>query len=193
MIGANQCSSVNVVEDALHERGEQIDYAFRSDDNTTLQGLVAARFGVALMPLLAIQQGDDRVKVIALDPPGPPPPPRRRLAPRPAPLPVVARVRRDRPHGQRRGRAGSRRAVGPSSASGATARMQGPVSARTAIREAERRWPGVRGPVGVAAPGADRLGPEVDAQAAEARVRLLRPRASIGASDRRGAPPGGSR
>ena len=75
MIGANQCSSVNVVEDALHERGEQIDYAFRSDDNTTLQGLVAARFGVALMPLLAIQQGDDRVKVIALDPPVP----RRRL------------------------------------------------------------------------------------------------------------------
>ena len=42
MIGANQCSSVNVVEDALHERGEQIDYAFRSDDNATLQGLVAA-------------------------------------------------------------------------------------------------------------------------------------------------------
>jgi molybdate transport repressor ModE-like protein len=75
MIGANQCSSVDVVEDALHERGEQIDYAFRSDDNTTLQGLVAARFGVALMPLLAIQPGDDRVKVIALDPPVP----RRRL------------------------------------------------------------------------------------------------------------------
>ena len=65
-----------VVEEAFHERGVPLDYSFRSDDNTTLQGLVAARFGVALMPLLAIQPGDDRVKVLALDPPVP----RRRLA-----------------------------------------------------------------------------------------------------------------
>ena len=53
------------------ERGVPLEYAFRSDDNTTLQGLVAARFGVALMPLLAIQPGDERVKVLALDPPVP--------------------------------------------------------------------------------------------------------------------------
>jgi LysR family transcriptional regulator, transcription activator of glutamate synthase operon len=65
-----------VVEDALRAQGIPIDYAFRSDDNTTLQGLVAARFGVALMPLLAIQPGDDRVTVVPLDPPVP----RRRLA-----------------------------------------------------------------------------------------------------------------
>ena len=45
-----------------------MDYAFRSDDNTTLQGLVAAHFGVALMPLLAVQQGDDRVKALRLRP-----------------------------------------------------------------------------------------------------------------------------
>ena len=76
LIGSNQCSSAAVVEDALHDQGVPLDYAFRSDDNTTLQGLVAARFGVALMPLLAIQPGDKRVKVIALDPPVP----RRRLA-----------------------------------------------------------------------------------------------------------------
>jgi len=71
LIGSNQCSSAAVVEGALREQGIPLDYAFRSDDNTTLQGLVAARFGVALMPLLAIQPGDDRVKVIALDPPVP--------------------------------------------------------------------------------------------------------------------------
>jgi molybdate transport repressor ModE-like protein len=76
LIGSNQCSSGAVVEDALRRQGTPPDYAFRSDDNTTLQGLVAARFGVALMPLLAIQPGDDRVKVLALDPPVP----RRRLA-----------------------------------------------------------------------------------------------------------------
>jgi DNA-binding transcriptional LysR family regulator len=76
LIGSNQCSSAAVVEDALRDQGIPLDYAFRSDDNTTLQGLVAARFGVALMPLLAIQPGDDRVKVIALDPPVP----NRRLA-----------------------------------------------------------------------------------------------------------------
>ena len=76
LIGSNVCSSSVIVEDALRERGMPIDYAFRSDDNTTLQGLVAAHFGVALVPLLAIQPGDDRVKVLALDPPVP----RRRLA-----------------------------------------------------------------------------------------------------------------
>ncbi len=65
-----------MVENALRARGIPVDYAFRSDDNTTLQGLVAARFGVALVPLLAIQPGDDRVTVVALDPPVP----RRRLA-----------------------------------------------------------------------------------------------------------------
>ncbi len=50
------------------KRGFTVDYAFRSDDNTTIQGLVAAHFGVALMPLLAVQQGDDRVKALRLLP-----------------------------------------------------------------------------------------------------------------------------
>jgi len=76
LIGSNLCSSTEVVESALRARGIPVDYAFRSDDNTTLQGLVAARFGVALVPLLAIQPGDDRVTVVSLDPPVP----RRRLA-----------------------------------------------------------------------------------------------------------------
>jgi len=76
LIGSNHCSSGVVVEDALRARGIPVEYAFRSDDNTTLQGLVAARFGVALMALLAIQPGDERVTVVALDPPVP----RRRLA-----------------------------------------------------------------------------------------------------------------
>jgi DNA-binding transcriptional LysR family regulator len=76
LIGANLCSSGVAIEKSLSERGFPVEYAFRSDDNTTLQGLVAAHFGVALMPLLAVQQADDRVKVIRLEPPMP----RRRIA-----------------------------------------------------------------------------------------------------------------
>lgn len=68
LIGANLCASGNVIETQLNNAGFPIDYAFRSDDNTTLQGLVAAHFGVALMPLLAVQHGDDRVKALRLSP-----------------------------------------------------------------------------------------------------------------------------
>ena len=68
LIGANLCASGNVVDAQLSAEGFTVDYAFRSDDNTTLQGLVAAHFGVALMPLLAVQQGDDRVKALRLRP-----------------------------------------------------------------------------------------------------------------------------
>jgi DNA-binding transcriptional LysR family regulator len=76
LIGSNACSSGIVLEDELAERGHAFTYDFRSDDNMTLQGLVAARYGVALMPLLAVQPGDARVKVLRLEPPVP----RRRIA-----------------------------------------------------------------------------------------------------------------
>ncbi len=53
--------------------GFDVDYAFRSDDNGTIQGLVAAGFGVALMPLLAVAPGDERVKALRLAPDDPAP------------------------------------------------------------------------------------------------------------------------
>jgi DNA-binding transcriptional LysR family regulator len=68
LIGANLCASGTVIDAQLSDEGFTVDYAFRSDDNTTLQGLVAAHFGVALMPLLAVQHGDDRVKALRLRP-----------------------------------------------------------------------------------------------------------------------------
>ena len=68
LIGSNTCASGVVVEDELSERGYDVDYAFRSDDNGTVQGLVAAGFGVALVPLLAIAPGDARVKALRLCP-----------------------------------------------------------------------------------------------------------------------------
>lgn len=75
LIGSNTCTSGELIDHQLRDRGYRIEYAFRSDDNTTLQGLVAAHFGVALMPLLAVQPGDERVKAVRFDPPMP----RRRL------------------------------------------------------------------------------------------------------------------
>ncbi len=49
-----------------------MEYAFQSDDNGTLQGLVAAGFGAALVPLLAVSPGDDRVRVMELESAVPP-------------------------------------------------------------------------------------------------------------------------
>lgn len=68
LIGASQCSSGMLVEDRLRSLGHPVDYAFQSDDNGTLQGLVAAGFGAALIPLLAHAPGDERVRVVRLEP-----------------------------------------------------------------------------------------------------------------------------
>jgi molybdate transport repressor ModE-like protein len=68
LIGASQCSSGMLVENQLRSLGHSVDYAFQSDDNGTLQGLVAAGFGAALIPLLAYAPGDDRVCVVRLEP-----------------------------------------------------------------------------------------------------------------------------
>jgi DNA-binding transcriptional LysR family regulator len=72
VIGSQTCSSGLLAEAVIREQGHELDYAFRSDDNGTIQGLVAAGFGVALWPLLAVTPGDDRVRVLALEPPVPP-------------------------------------------------------------------------------------------------------------------------
>jgi molybdate transport repressor ModE-like protein len=64
------------LQDALRACGYTLDFAFRSDNNATLQGLVASGFGVALIPHMAVTPGDDRVRVVRLEPAVPP----RRLA-----------------------------------------------------------------------------------------------------------------
>lgn len=72
VIGSQSCSAGHLAESVIRTQGFELDYAFRSDDNGTIQGLVAAGFGVALVPLLAVSPGDDRVRVLALDPAVPP-------------------------------------------------------------------------------------------------------------------------
>jgi molybdate transport repressor ModE-like protein len=58
--------------DALRACGYSLEFAFRSDNNGTLQGLVSAGFGIALIPLLAATPDDPRVAVVRFNPPVPP-------------------------------------------------------------------------------------------------------------------------
>jgi DNA-binding transcriptional LysR family regulator len=76
LIGSQTCNSGRFFEEELRERGVELAFAFRSDDNGTVQGLVAAGYGAALVPLLSVMPGDPRVRVLQLEPPVPP----RRLA-----------------------------------------------------------------------------------------------------------------
>ena len=104
LIGNRACRSTALAEDELVQRGVEVDVAFRSDDNGTVQGLVGAGFGAALVPLLTVDR-ERRPRQRAGDRARDPPSPRRtRLAPGPAPLSRRARVRGARRRGVRRGR-----------------------------------------------------------------------------------------
>lgn len=68
VIGNRACRSTSFVERDLELRGLRANIGFRSDDNGTLQGLVAAGLGAALVPLLTVDVHDERVRVLVLDP-----------------------------------------------------------------------------------------------------------------------------
>ena len=72
LIGNRACRSTALAEGELAQRGVDLDVAFRSDDNGTVQGLVGAGFGAALVPLLAADPRDERIRVLELDPEIPP-------------------------------------------------------------------------------------------------------------------------
>ena len=91
LIGNRACRSTQLAEDELTQQGVTVDVAFRSDDNGTVQGLVGAGFGAALVPLLTVNRHDERVRVLDLDPEIASPH-RARLAPRPPPLARCARA-----------------------------------------------------------------------------------------------------
>jgi DNA-binding transcriptional LysR family regulator len=72
LISYRTCTSSHQVESQLRLRGASPDVVFRSDDNGTMQAMVAAGVGVALMPALAIDLADPRtiaVDVSAMLPP----------------------------------------------------------------------------------------------------------------------------
>jgi DNA-binding transcriptional LysR family regulator len=68
LIGNRACRSTALAEGELVQRGVALDVAFRSDDNGTVQGLVGAGFGAALVPLLTVDRNDERIVVLDLDP-----------------------------------------------------------------------------------------------------------------------------
>jgi DNA-binding transcriptional LysR family regulator len=72
LIGNRACRSTRLAESELRVRGVQPSVSIRSDDNGTVQGLVAAGVGAALVPLLAVEQLDERVRVLGLEPEIPP-------------------------------------------------------------------------------------------------------------------------
>jgi DNA-binding transcriptional LysR family regulator len=68
LIGNRACRSTALAEGELVQRGVTVDVAFRSDDNGTVQGLVGAGFGAALVPLLTVDPNDARVSVLEIEP-----------------------------------------------------------------------------------------------------------------------------
>ena len=67
LIGYRTCTSIQHIETHLSLRGLSADVVFRSDDNGTMQAMVAAGVGVALMPLLAVDASDPRTGVLPLN------------------------------------------------------------------------------------------------------------------------------
>jgi len=72
MVGYFHGRTTSIVEDFLLSRGVRPDVVFRSNDNGTVQGMVAAGVGVALVPLLAVDEKDTKVVLRVLVEPIPP-------------------------------------------------------------------------------------------------------------------------
>jgi len=68
VIGNRACRSTSLAESELAIRGFRTQIGFRSDDNGTVQGLVAAGFGAAFVPLLSVDVHDERVRVLEVEP-----------------------------------------------------------------------------------------------------------------------------
>ena len=66
LIGYRSCRTTEQVEERLRASGREPHVVFRSDDNYTVQGMVAEGIGVALVPLLTVDPSDDRIVVVDL-------------------------------------------------------------------------------------------------------------------------------
>jgi molybdate transport repressor ModE-like protein len=67
LIGFHACRSTELLEAHLATSGTVPDVVFRSDDNGTVQGMVSAGLGVALVPRLAVDVNDRSCVAIPLD------------------------------------------------------------------------------------------------------------------------------
>ena len=69
LIGFRHCRSTVAAEDYLRANGGNPTWVFRSDDNTTVQALVVAGIGVALVPRLTVDETDSRCAVLTTEVP----------------------------------------------------------------------------------------------------------------------------
>jgi DNA-binding transcriptional LysR family regulator len=83
LIGMATCRAQLILDEHLRSRRLEPRFAFRSDEITTMLGLVAAGLGAALVPRLLVDPYDDRV--LALD-----------VKPAPPPRVIAAALHRDR-------------------------------------------------------------------------------------------------
>jgi DNA-binding transcriptional LysR family regulator len=72
MVGYQHGKHQDLAEDFLHGRGVRPRVVFRSNDNGTVQAMVASGLGFALAPLLAVDENDPKVGLIELEEPVPP-------------------------------------------------------------------------------------------------------------------------
>jgi DNA-binding transcriptional LysR family regulator len=66
LIGNRQCRSVHQIENRFRDAGLEPRIVFRSDDNGTIQELVAAGVGAALVPLLTVDPAHEATVVLGL-------------------------------------------------------------------------------------------------------------------------------
>jgi DNA-binding transcriptional LysR family regulator len=66
LVSNRACRSIDQVHTHLRSRGVEPNVIFRSDDNGTVQGVVAAGLGAALVPRLTVDESDREVAVVDL-------------------------------------------------------------------------------------------------------------------------------
>jgi DNA-binding transcriptional LysR family regulator len=66
LISYRTCRTTQRVEDRLRHAGRDPRIVFRSDDNGTVQGLVAAGVGIAIVPRLTVDETDESIEVVDL-------------------------------------------------------------------------------------------------------------------------------
>ena len=66
LISYRTCRTTQRVEDRLRQTGRNPNILFRSDENGTVQGLVAAGVGIGIMPRLAVDEGDSAIEAVDL-------------------------------------------------------------------------------------------------------------------------------
>jgi DNA-binding transcriptional LysR family regulator len=67
LVGFRDCDAVEPIEAAFRAEGLEPKWAFRSNDNPTVQALVAAGVGIAVMPRLTVNADDPRITRLRRD------------------------------------------------------------------------------------------------------------------------------